>query len=222
MEKIAVIVAGGLGTRMSDKTPKQFLLLGGQPILMRTIRVFHNFDPDIRLIIVLQPPFITEWENLCSHYKFDIPCEVRLAGETRFHSVKNGIKNLPDNCLVAIHDGVRPLVSFKTIDRCFKTAKKFGNAIPCIEIPETMRNIKGEISHQVDRNEFRLIQTPQVFEVSILKKAYEQIYKPEFTDDAGVVERMGVEIKLVEGNPENIKITLKKDLKIAEALFKVY
>jgi 2-C-methyl-D-erythritol 4-phosphate cytidylyltransferase len=170
------------------------------------------------IIIVLPKDRVDEWLRLCGTYAFAIRHEIGIGGSTRFHSVKKNLAGIPDHCLVAVHDGVRPLVSLDTIDRCFSMAKEHGNAIPCIEIPETLRFMDGQENRQVDRSQYRLIQTPQVFESGILKKAYRQEFKPHFTDDAGVVESLGYRIQLVPGNPENMKITLKKDIKIAAAL----
>jgi 2-C-methyl-D-erythritol 4-phosphate cytidylyltransferase len=215
LEKVALIVAGGKGARMNSKVPKQFLLLKGLPVLMHTIRAFYRYNDGMRIILVLPVDQIQAWQDLCVRHQFTVRHEVGMGGETRFHSVKNNLAVIPDHCLVAVHDGVRPLVSQETLERCFMSALQYGNAVPCIEIPETLRYLDGEQSHQVDRSKFRLIQTPQVFESSILKEAYRQEYQPDFTDDAGVVESLGFTIKLVEGNPENIKITWHKDLSIA-------
>jgi 2-C-methyl-D-erythritol 4-phosphate cytidylyltransferase len=220
VKKIALIVAGGTGTRMKAVIPKQFLPIGGYPVLMHTINAFHRYDKDMRIIIVLPENQIDKWKKLCHEYAFEIEHDVRLGGETRFHSVKRNMEVIPDQSLVAIHDGVRPLVSIPTIARCFDAAMEFGNAIPCVEIPETLRRIDHPGSQWVDRTRYRLIQTPQVFKGSIIKKAYLQDFRPEFTDDAGVVENMGLSIHLVEGNAENIKITIEKDLIVAASLLK--
>jgi 2-C-methyl-D-erythritol 4-phosphate cytidylyltransferase len=220
VKKIALIVAGGTGTRMKASIPKQFLLIGGYPVLMHTVSTFHRYDKNMRIIIVLPENQIDEWKKLCSEYPFAIEHEIGLGGETRFHSVKKNLKGISDRALVAIHDGVRPLVSVQTIMRCFDAAEEFGNAIPCVEIPETLRRIHNQGNQWVDRTRYRLIQTPQVFLGSIIKEAYLQEYKPQFTDDAGVVESLGHSIHLVEGNPENIKITIEKDLIMAASLLK--
>jgi len=205
---------------MKSQVPKQFLLLRGLPVLMYTLDVFYRYDNAMRIILVLPEDQISTWQSLCKNHQFKVSHEIRKGGETRFHSVKNNLDIIPDPCLVAVHDGVRPLVSMETIERCFRSALENGNAIPCIEIPETMRYFDGRVSRQVDRSQYRLIQTPQVFDSGILKASYGQDYQPGFTDDAGVVESLGYSIKLVEGNPENIKITLKKDLMLAAALIK--
>jgi len=211
-------MAGGKGTRMNNSTPKQFLELNGQPVLMHTLNVFYRYDPSIEIILVLPDDQWKTWENLCSRYQFRIKHVLKPGGETRFHSVQKNISALPDGALIAIHDGVRPLVSLKTIERCFTEALQFGNAIPCIGIPETLRKTNEVKTMQVDRSHFKLIQTPQVFESTILKKAYMQAFQENFTDDAGVVESMGNKIHLVAGNPENMKITIDMDMVIASAL----
>lgn len=218
MEKIALIVAGGIGSRINAAIPKQFLLLGGYPVLMHTLDVFFRYDQHMRIILVLPEDQIPAWQKLCLDHEFRIRHDIKTGGATRFHSVKKNLAEIPDHCLVAIHDGVRPLVSLATIDRCFRSALAFGNAIPCVDIPETLRKLDENGTMQVDRTKFRLIQTPQVFESGILKKAYLQEYHSDFTDDAGVVESQGHKIHLVEGNPENIKITYPKDLKVASSL----
>ena len=194
MEKVALIVAGGTGTRMKLPVPKQFLLLKGLPVLMHTMDIFNRYDSSIRIILVLPADQIDAWKNLCMKYQFAVRHEIGVGGETRFHSVKNNLAIIPEQCLVAIHDGVRPLVSLETIDRCFATALEHGNAVPCVEVPETMRYVDGALSKQVDRSRYRLIQTPQVFDSGILKKAYMKEYQPGFTDDAGVVESLGYAI----------------------------
>ncbi|HEX2393997.1 MAG TPA: 2-C-methyl-D-erythritol 4-phosphate cytidylyltransferase [Bacteroidales bacterium] len=218
MDKIVMIVAGGTGTRMNAGIPKQFVLLDKRPVLMHTVEVFRKYDIHIRIIVVLPEDQIGIWKGLCNQYNFAVEHEIGSGGETRFHSVKRNLSSVPDNCLVGIHDGVRPLVSLETIERCYAAALKNGNAIPTIKIPETLRRIEGAKSVQVDRELYCLIQTPQVFMGNILKKAYRQDYREEFTDDAGVIESAGYAIYLVDGNPENIKITYKNDLKTAAAL----
>jgi len=218
LEKVALIVAGGAGTRMGTDVPKQFLLLKGIPVLMYTLEVFHRYDRNMRIILVLPGEQKDAWQKLCRDYRFTIGHEIREGGRTRFHSVKKNLSVIPDPSLVAVHDGVRPLVSLETIERCFRYAQEHGNAIPCVEIPETLRFIDGKDNRQADRALYRLVQTPQVFESSVLKKAYRHKYRQEFTDDAGVVESLGYTINLVEGNPENIKITFKKDMLIAASL----
>ncbi len=194
------------------------MLLNGIPVLMHTINKFHRYDSGMRIILVLPAEQIEAWNGLCEKYGFKIRHERVTGGETRFHSIQKNLDGIPDQCLVAVHDGVRPLVSLHTIHSCFIVAGDQGNAVPCIEIPETLRITDEQGNRQVDRAKYRLIQTPQVFISHILKEAYQQEYHPCFTDDASVVESRGYSIHLVDGNPENIKITLKQDLGIAEFL----
>ncbi|MBN1145277.1 MAG: 2-C-methyl-D-erythritol 4-phosphate cytidylyltransferase [Bacteroidales bacterium] len=222
MNKIVLIVAGGSGTRMNSETPKQFMLLQNRPVLMHTLSVFYHYNRDMEFILALPESQAEKWNELCKTHDFGLRHQVVSGGETRFHTVKKNIAGLPNNSLVAIHDGVRPLVSLDTIDRCFRVAAEFGNAVPCIEIPETLRRLSGKRSRQVNRTKYRLIQTPQIFLADILKEAYNQDYRSDFTDDAGVVENLGHAIHLVQGNGENIKITYPQDLVVAGALLKNY
>lgn len=219
LKKTALIVAGGSGTRMKSITPKQFRLILGQPVLMHTIKVFYSYDPEIEIRLVLPVDFIGYWNNLCSQSAFLIPHTIIAGGLNRFESVRNGLKGIEPGQLVAVHDGVRPLVSHDTIKRCFDAAAIYGNAVPCVDIRESIRrNDKYGNNEQADRKSFKIIQTPQVFESSILLKAYDAKYDEGITDDAGLVERSGHKIMLVRGNEENIKITHPHDLIIAEAL----
>lgn len=215
--KHIVIVAGGSGTRMGFNIPKQFLLLHQKPILMHTIEVFFNYNKDIKIILVLPESQIEYWQLLCCEHNFKILHTIVKGGDTRFQSVKNGLTKIDDlDGLVGVHDGVRPLVSKKTIDTSFEYAAIHGAAIPVVKVNESIRKIEEYNSVMVDRELYRLVQTPQCFQISIIKKAYEQNYKVEFTDDASVVENSGKKIYLVDGNIENIKITTPADLKIAE------
>jgi 2-C-methyl-D-erythritol 4-phosphate cytidylyltransferase len=218
LEKIALIVAGGSGKRMKSLVPKQFMPIKGLPVLMHTINKFHRYDAGIRIILVLPEDQMTTWKDLCGKNKFSVKHEVVKGGDTRFHSVQKNLGEIPEECLVAVHDGVRPLVSMETIHRCFISAAEKGNAVPCVEIPETLRILDENGNKPADRSKYRLIQTPQVFFGGVLKEAYQQEYRNSFTDDATVVESRGHTIHLVEGNPENIKITLKHDLAFAESL----
>ncbi len=220
MDKIALIVAGGAGTRMNTEVPKQFLPIAGLPILMHSIKKFWNFENSIRIIVVLPENQIKYWKKLCKEYRFSIKHELRKGGETRFHSVKNGLRGLKPRVLVAIHDGVRPLVSRNTIKRCFAKAEKTGAAIPVIAICETLRIVQGSENHMADRAKYKIVQTPQIFLSDLLIKAYKKPFDESFTDDAAVVEKIGQKISMVEGNPENIKITSKLDLTVAEAYFR--
>jgi 2-C-methyl-D-erythritol 4-phosphate cytidylyltransferase len=214
----AIIVAGGSGSRMQSDVPKQFLELCGKPILMHSIAAFA--DESVRTVVVLPPSQIAYWQELCSRYGFTLPHDIVDGGTTRFHSVKNGLSALPGKGLVAIHDGVRPLVSRQTIIGCFRGAACYGCAIPVVPVIDTVREVSGLTSRTLDRSALRLIQTPQVFDIALLKKAYEQEYTPAFTDDASVFEKAGHTIHLTEGNAENIKITTRIDLVMAEIMKK--
>jgi len=218
MKKFLIIAAGGSGNRMKSKVPKQFLLLAAKPALMHSVEVFYNYDKNISIIIALPENQISEWKTLCKKHKFNIPHQIVKGGETRFHSVRNGLSLITENGIVAVHDAARPLVNQKTIAACFGTASKQGNAIPVVKLNDSIREINGNKNFFVDRNNYRLIQTPQCFQTKILKKAYQQSYDEKFTDDASIVETMGEKINLVEGNIENIKITTAVDLLIAEGL----
>ena len=223
MEKFVILVAGGKGLRFGGEVPKQFLPVKGRPVLMRTIDVFKKAFPEIHIVLVLSPSQQEYWKQLCKEYSFDVPLQIADGGETRFHSVKNGLSQIPDtHAIVGVHDGVRPLVSEDTIFRCYETAEKEGTAVPVVPVVETVRKLEEDgKSKTVDRNLYRLVQTPQTFQVEILKKAYGQPYESFFTDDASVVEKMNVPVVLVEGNRENIKITTPSDLLFAENLCKI-
>jgi 2-C-methyl-D-erythritol 4-phosphate cytidylyltransferase len=218
MNQYTIIVAGGSGKRMQSEIPKQFLELRGTPILMYTIQKFYTYNPNSLIVLVLPESHILSWNILIEKHNFTIKHELVCGGNERFISVKNGLNAVPNDGLVAIHDGVRPLVSLQTIGRCFKTAEELGNAIPCVPVYETVRKVNGNSSSPEDRSVLRLIQTPQIFKTDLIKKAYELPNKPEFTDDASVVESMGIAIHLVDGNRENIKITDPLDLLLAESI----
>ena len=271
----AIVVAGGKGLRMGTDLPKQFLPIGGIPVLMRTLEAFKRAIDDIHIVLVLPADQQSFWSELCLRHSFTLPHTIATGGETRFHSVKNGLKSLGpspnpspvmegsfkgEGSLVAVHDGVRPFVSEDVISRTFEAARDHGAAVPVVPVVETLRQIlpsqkfasplgdelggrllpslarlaetldpsrTGEGSGEglsssltVDRSLFRLVQTPQTFQLPLLLKAYEQPYRDTFTDDASVVEALGHPITLVEGNRENIKITTPFDLAVAEALLK--
>jgi 2-C-methyl-D-erythritol 4-phosphate cytidylyltransferase len=218
MKLYALIVAGGSGKRMGAELPKQYLEIAGRPVLMHTIERFRSFSDSIEIIAVLPENQLRFWSDLQKKYPFNIPHTVVKGGRARFFSVRNGLKFVDDPGLVAIHDGVRPFVSIDTIRRCFETAEKLGNAIPVIPPADTLRMISDQGSTPVNRLLIRQVQTPQVFHSTLIKKAYEQDYLPEFTDDATVLEKTGIKINLVDGNRENIKITTPEDLKISVAL----
>ena len=221
MKRYVIIVAGGKGMRMGGDVPKQFRPIGGKPVLMRTIEAFRRVYDDIQVILVLPHDQQAYWARLCQEYDFGIPFLTADGGDSRFHSVRNGLALVPDEAegLVGVHDGVRPFVSEDTIRRCYEAAWEQGAAIPVVPVVETVRQILPEgDSFTVDRDQFRLVQTPQVFTIGVLKKAYLQPYQREFTDDASVVEEMGHTVVLVEGNRGNIKLTTPDDLKLAEVL----
>ena len=216
MKAYAIIVAGGKGLRMGGDVPKQFLAINGKPILMHTIEAFRKALDGIEIILVLPADQHEYWQKLCQDYNFCSPELIAKGGETRFHSVKNGLALLPDDedAVVGIHDGVRPFVSKETIQRCYAAAAGGRAVVPVVPVVETIRQILPDgKSITRPRDEYRLVQTPQTFPLVMLKKAYEQSYSETFTDDASVVEAMGEEILMVEGNRENIKITTPSDLK---------
>lgn len=218
MNFYALIVAGGTGKRMGTDIPKQFIELAGKPILMHTINRFIAFGKYIEIIIVLPEDHFKLWENLKEKYAFKVPHEVIRGGSTRFLSVKSGLELITGNGLVAIHDGVRPLVSTAVIRRCFETAEKFGSAVPVVSNTSSLRLLTDGGSIPVSRKDIVIVQTPQVFRTELIREAYMQDYSEEFTDDATVLEKSGGKIRLVEGNRENIKITNPEDLLIASAL----
>ncbi len=218
MNETVIIVAGGQGVRMGGEIPKQFLLLKGLPILMLTIRQFVLYNKHISIILVLPHSQIDFWKELCKKHSFTLLHNIVPGGETRFHSVLNGLGTIKDNGITAVHDGVRPFASVKTIAACFEMAKKNGAAIPVTESIESLRKVSGEDSIACLRDEYRLVQTPQVFETNLLKKCYQQPWVGAFTDDASVVEASGHKITLVPGNRENIKITSPFDMIVGEAL----
>jgi len=212
-----IIVAGGRGLRMGGDVPKQFLPVGGIPILMRTIMRFHEYSSDLKIILVLPSSQQNYWQSLCEKYDFHIPYILADGGDTRFASVKNGLSFIPDDThgVVGVHDGVRPFASVDVITDCYRSASVHEAVIPVIRVVETLRHVAG---NTVPRDDYRLVQTPQTFDIQLLKKAYSQTYRDSFTDDASVVESIGSKVILVDGNPENIKITTPFDLTVAEAL----
>ena len=201
---------------MGGPIPKQFLLIKGKPILCWTIAAFHRYDPAMPIIVVLPAEQIPTWRTLCMGHRFLIDHEVVAGGEERFHSVRNGLAAVEHDGLVAVHDGVRPLVSGELIDRCFRAAEEFGAAIPVIPITSSVRQIMGNDSRPLDRSQLRVVQTPQCFRASLLREAFALPYEPAFTDEATLVERTGAKIQLVDGEERNIKVTLPEDLRSAE------
>lgn len=220
MKKNVIIVAGGKGLRMGNDLPKQFIPIGGKPVLMRTIEAFYRFDQDINIILVLPVSHQDYWKSLCEEYNFSIEHVIANGGETRFHSVKNGLALVTDG-LVGVQDGVRPFGSVEMIKRCFDAAREYPAVIPVIDSTDSLREVVDQDkSRIVDRSKIRLVQTPQVFDVNVLKKAYQTDFKETFTDDASVVEAMGVNMHLVKGEVTNIKITTPLDLKIGELIIR--
>ena len=203
---------------MGGEIPKQFLPIGGKPVLMRTIEAFHLYDNTIHVVLVLPVSQQAYWRELCKKYSFELPHEVADGGETRFHSVMNGLALVEGEGLVGVHDGVRPFVSQEVITRCYAEAGTKKAVIPVIGVVETVRRLEGTDSVTVPRDQYKLVQTPQVFDVALLRRAYQQKYTEMFTDDASVVEALGEKVFLVEGNRENIKLTTPFDLKLAEML----
>lgn len=217
--KSVIITAGGIGKRMGSEIPKQFLVIGDKPIILHTIERFLKYDSSIELILVLPEEYVHIWEEICQKYLFTKEHQVALGGAERFHSIQNGLA-LATGDLIAVHDAVRPLVDVGVIATCFEVAEKSGAAIPVFSIAESVRKIEHDNSFAVNRDDYKLVQTPQCFQASILQHAYQQHYSHLFTDDASVVEADGVKIKLVDGNRENIKITTPHDLKLAELFLK--
>ena len=223
MHKYAIIVAGGKGERMGAKTPKQFLELNGKPILIHTLEKFKTTFPAIEIIVALPENQIEFWEGIFHSYKLPkVRHQIVKGGQTRFHSVQNALKLVKEESVVAIHDGVRPLVSPETIKRCFAQAEEYGNAIPVVEVVDSLRHYSKQekTNEAVSRSCYKIVQTPQCFTSELILSAYEQDFDKLFTDDATVVEKLGETINLVPGNRENIKITTAEDLVIAEAFIK--
>lgn len=216
----AVIVAGGQGTRMGTAVPKQFLELHGKPVLYHAIQAFRSAFQNIHILLVLPPHQISYAQMVLQSFEERIDITLIGGGETRFHSVQNGLEGIPEDAIVMVHDGVRPLVSTALIRKCYEQALERGSAIPAIAATDSMRILEGDSSKPLERNNIRLIQTPQVFKASILLPAMQQAYQDAFTDEATVVEMYGVPIFLTEGEKHNIKITTPEDLTIAEALMK--
>lgn len=259
LKRYAIIVAGGTGIRMKNNIPKQFIKIGNLPIVMHTILHFYHFDSQIKIIFVLPKRSVVKWKKLCIKYDFKLPLEITEGGDSRFQSVKNGLKCIPDvnisacltkskhmtgmrmntndtnfnlqssikdeHSIVAIHDGVRPFINKKILKKAYDSAKKWGNAVTSVKLKESLRVINNESNattgstKAVDRNNFRLIQTPQCFTIPLIKRAYEQPETNDITDDAALVEKLGVKIHLIEGIYENIKITTPVDLLYAKAIF---
>ena len=222
MEKYVIIVAGGSGKRMGGEMPKQFLLVAGKPILMHTVEAFARADEGFKFILVLPEAHFSTWHSLVNEYNFTIPVTLVPGGAERFFSVKNALVHVPNGALVAVHDGVRPFASKETILEAFAVAAEKGAAVPVIDEVDSLRRVQKGESQAVNRSEYKRVQTPQVFQSTILQKAYNQEFSAFFTDDASVVESIGETITLTTGNVENIKITTPHELLLAEALINGY
>lgn len=225
MKRYLIVVASGKGTRMGGEMPKQFQLLCGKPLVMVTLEHLNAIDPSMQLILVLPAQHIELWKELCKEYSFAVPLILAQGGSTRFHSVQNGLAQVDDiaDALVGVHDGVRPFVSPKVLDDCFCQAWVHGAAVPMIDVQDSLRHIVGyDATEVVPRDRYRLVQTPQVFKLSLLRRAYEQRFVESFTDDASVVEALGEKVTGVEGNRENIKITTPFDMLVAKTLMECW
>lgn len=216
MKYYAILVAGGSGSRMQNAIAKQFLLLDGKPVLMHTLEAFHQCVLNPEILLVLNIHQHTYWEELCSTYNCSIPHQVIKGGEQRFHSVKNGLKVIKGKGIVAVHDAVRPLISPELIEKSFQVAEEKGNSVVGITPTDSIRRILGSNKNEaLNRKDVVLIQTPQTFNLDVLRKSYEKPFRNEFTDDASVAEYSGFEINIIEGERENIKITYPEDLEVA-------
>jgi len=216
LKQYVIVVAGGKGTRMGTEIPKQFLELNGKAIILHTLEKFSKALPQATLFLVLPKSQLTRWKEISKHTSFQ-NIEIAFGGLTRFDSVKSGLTLIKEEGVIGIHDAVRPLVSVSTIENVFSSAEKTEAAIPVVELKDSLRQLNMNHSKAVNRSSFRIVQTPQCFTTKLLKKAYQQTFKDNFTDDATVVESLGKSPSLVEGNYENIKITTMEDLRLAEA-----
>lgn len=221
MTEYALIVAGGKGTRIKSALPKQFIELNGKPILLHTIEAFLKYSPTLSIILVLPEEDFKIWKTICNKFNFSKSVILQKGGETRFQSVKNGLDKIEGEGLVAIHDGVRPLVSADLIGASFRLAAVHGSAVAAVRLKESIRMTDQDNTKAVDRSKFRVIQTPQTFDLQLIKKAYQLKEDPSLTDDASVAEKSGQVISLFEGSYENIKITTAEDLIVAEALLRM-
>ena len=215
-----IIVAGGKGLRMGGEVPKQFMPVGGMPVLMHTLRRFREYSAHLQIIVVLPHDQQDYWHQLCMKHHFDADVLLADGGQTRFHSVQNGLALIPDDAqgVVGVHDGVRPFVAVDVIRRCYDEARRHKAVIPVVPVVETLRHVPTQ--KNVLRSDYCLVQTPQTFDIQLLKAANRQPYRDSFTDDASVVEAYGHAVMMVEGNRENIKITTPFDLQVAEVLSK--
>ena len=220
-KKYAVIVAGGSGTRMSQSQPKQFLEIGGKPILLHALKAFNDFDSDISIIVVLPKEHLKTWKELCEKYKFDTKHKVVEGGSSRFESSKKGLNAISGSGIVAIHDGARPLVSVQVISETFNQAGRQGNGVAAVPLKDSIRETMGDQNRNVERDKYFAIQTPQAFQLDLIQKAFDHAdNSKKYTDDASVLEDLGEKIYLTAGSYENIKVTTPEDLVVAEAILK--
>ena len=222
MKRGVIIVAGGSGRRMESHIPKQYLDLAGKPLIVHTLEKFLSFDPDMEVVLVLATEHQKYWEEISKSHGYGSGIKIANSGTTRYGSVKNGLQFIKDGVIVGIHDAVRPLVSHGTLRRCYEEAEAKGSGIPVVEMDETVRMVQ-ERNHSIhmDRSALRRVQTPQVFRSELIREAYDQTSKQDFTDDASVYESCFEEVALVEGNRENIKITNPTDLQLASVLIRL-
>lgn len=219
MQRATIIVAGGMGRRLGGAIPKQFQLVAGKPMLCWTISAFRSFDARMPIVVVLPEPHISIWKTLCIGHNFHDEHTVVAGGEERFHSVREGVKAIRGEAVIAVHDGVRPAVSRVLIERCFTHAAQHGSAVPVVPITVSVREVDGAQSKPIDRSRLRAVQTPQCFEADLLRRAFELPYDPAFTDEATLVERLGAKVELVDGEDSNLKVTTTSDLRLVELLF---
>ncbi|MCB0793919.1 MAG: 2-C-methyl-D-erythritol 4-phosphate cytidylyltransferase [Flavobacteriales bacterium] len=218
MERAAIIVAGGTGTRFGGAVPKQFMLLQGKPILWHALMAFHAADRDMRIVLVLPEQHLDIWRTMCIGHGITVEHEVVAGGSERYHSVRAGVFSLSGKPIIAVHDGVRPLVSKDLIERCFAEAAAHGSAIPVVPVTSSFRLVENGNSRAIDRSALRVVQTPQCFQADVLREAFEQRFDPRFTDEASLVEGTGRQVHLVEGEITNIKVTRPMDLRLLEGL----
>ena len=222
LKEYAIIVAGGKGSRMGKELPKQFLILNNLPVLFHSIKAFYDYSNSLEIIIAMHPEYINDWKDLCIKYNLNIPHKITSGGETRFHSVQNALNAIStDNGYVAIHDAARPMINKDFIKDCFSAVKIEKAVIPYLDIHESLRKTENNTSKPIDRNKVKIVQTPQCFELNIIKKAYKQKFKTDYTDDATVYESLEQNsVHLIKGLKNNIKITVDSDLRLAEFLLK--
>jgi 2-C-methyl-D-erythritol 4-phosphate cytidylyltransferase len=218
MKKIALIVAGGNGTRMKNDIPKQFLFLKNKPILYYSIKVFLDTYDDIEIILVLPEEHIGKGQEIVDGYFDATKIIITAGGRTRFHSVKNGLALVKDEAIIFVHDGVRCLLTKDLIKKCYEAALELGNAIPAVDCSDSVRMLTSNGNKIIDRKKIKLIQTPQTFHSKILLPAYQIDYKDQFTDEATVVEAFGLKVNLIKGEKDNIKITTPEDLIFADLI----